>query len=226
MNQNSINDRKVTGQECIFQKKLLCFERALSTLKGYEGWVIGTTTLHLGWQSKQGEDAFCHTKLTPEIIKKGHSAIRVRIAAAEEEKERQNEWMEVLLVKPRQGVLALEKEKMPRMEAITELSSEDDDVLVFDRSQMEEYLREAADTNPIHLGEAAVLPGFLVMNECLLRLRKRGWVEEKAALEVRFLAPLHPDEEVYLSDSGQKDKGAVRLKTKQGEREILSIMEK
>ena len=56
------------------------------------------------------------------------------------------------------------------MKAITELGSEDDDTLAFSRSQMEEYLREAADTNPIHQGEAAVLPGFLVMNACLLRL--------------------------------------------------------
>ena len=80
--ENTVNDR--------LKKKLLCFERALSTLEGYEGWMIGTTTLHLDWQPKQGENEFCHTKLTPEIIKKGRSAIRVRIAAAEEEKEREN----------------------------------------------------------------------------------------------------------------------------------------
>ena len=78
--ENTVNDR--------LKKKLLCFERALSTLEGYEGWMIGTTTLHLDWQPKQGENEFCHTKLTPEIIKKGRSAIRVRIAAAEEEKEK------------------------------------------------------------------------------------------------------------------------------------------
>ena len=76
----------------------------------------------------------------------------------------------MLLVKPRQSVLVPEKEKMTLMKAITELGSEDDDTLAFSRSQMEEYLREAADTNPIHQGEAAVLPGFLVMNACLLRL--------------------------------------------------------
>ena len=111
--ENTVNDR--------LKKKLLCFERALSTLEGYEGWMIGTTTLHLDWQPKQGENEFCHTKLTPEIIKKGRSAIRVRIAAAEEEKERENEEMEVLLVKPRQSVLVPEKEKMPLMKAITEL---------------------------------------------------------------------------------------------------------
>ena len=78
--ENTVNDR--------LKKKLLCFERALSTLEGYEGWMIGTTTLHLDWHPKQGENEFCHTKLTPEIIKKGRSAIRVRIAVAEEEKER------------------------------------------------------------------------------------------------------------------------------------------
>ena len=77
--ENTVNDR--------LKKKLLCFECALSTLEGYEGWMIGTTTLHLDWQPKQGENEFCHTKLTPEIIKKGRSAIRVRIAVAEEEKE-------------------------------------------------------------------------------------------------------------------------------------------
>ena len=216
--ENTVNDR--------LKKKLLCFERALSTLEGYEGWMIGTTTLHMDWQPKQGENEFCHTKLTPEIIKKGRSAIRVRIAAAEEEKERENEEMEVLLVKPRQSVLAPEKEKMPLMKAITELGSEDDDTLAFSRSQMEEYLREAADTNPIHQGEAAVLPGFLVMNACLLRLWKKGWMKGQTALEVRFLAPLRPDEEVYLSDSGQEGRNAVYLRTKQEGKEILSITEK
>ena len=195
--ENTVNDR--------LKKKLLCFERALSTLEGYEGWMIGTTTLHLDWQPKQGENEFCHTKLTPEIIKKGRSAIRVRIAAAEEEKERENEEMEVLLVK---------------------LGSEDDDTLAFSRSQMEEYLREAADTNPIHQGEAAVLPGFLVMNACLLRLWKKGWMKGQTALEVRFLAPLRPDEEVYLSDSEQEGRNAVYLRTKQEGKEILSITEK
>ena len=60
--ENTVNDR--------LKKKLLCFECALSTLEGYEGWMIGTTTLHLDWQPKQGENEFCHTKLTPEIIKK------------------------------------------------------------------------------------------------------------------------------------------------------------
>ena len=43
--ENTVNDR--------LKKKLLCFERALSTLEGYEGWMIGTTTLHLDWQPKQ-----------------------------------------------------------------------------------------------------------------------------------------------------------------------------
>lgn len=188
--------------------------------------MIGTTTLHLDWHPKQGENEFCHTKLTPEIIKKGRSAIRVRIAVAEEEKERENEEMEVLLAKPRQSVLVPEKEKMPLMKAITELGSEDDDTLAFSRSQMEEYLREAADTNPIHQGEAAVLPGFLVMNACLLRLWKKGWMKGQTALEVRFLAPLRPDEEVYLSDSGQEGRNAVYLRTKQEGKEILSITEK
>ena len=70
MNQNSVNDRNVTMQEQDFQKHLLRFERTLSTLEGYEGWMIGTTTLHLDWQPKQGRNEFCHTKLTPEIIKK------------------------------------------------------------------------------------------------------------------------------------------------------------
>lgn len=212
-------------QERDFQKHLLRFERALSTLEGYEGWMIGTTTLHLDWRFKQGEDEFCHTKLTPEIIKKGRSAIRVRIAA-EEEKKRENEWMEVLLVKPRQGVLTSEKEEIALMKAITELSSEDDETLTFDRSHMEEYLREAADTNPIHQGEAAVLPGFLVMNECLFRLWKRGWIKEQTVLEVRFLAPLHPDEEVCLLDSEREGRNVMHLKTRQGEKEILSIEEK
>ena len=188
--------------------------------------MIGTTTLHLDWQPKQGENEFCHTKLTPEIIKKGRSAIRVRIAAAEEEKKWENEGREVLLIKPRQGVLVPEKEKMPLMKAITELGGEDDDTLAFSRSQMEEYLREAADANPIHQGEAAVLPGFLVMNACLLRLWKKGWMKGQAALEVRFLAPLHPDEEVYLLDSGQEERNAVHLRTKQEGKEILSITEK
>ena len=44
MNQNSVNDRNVTMQEQDFQKHLLRFERTLSTLEGYEGWMIGNYT--------------------------------------------------------------------------------------------------------------------------------------------------------------------------------------
>ncbi len=62
---------------------------------------------------------------------------------------------------------------MPLMKQLRNWEVRDDDTLAFSRSQMEEYLREAADTNPIHQG-AAVLPGFLVMNACLLRLWKKG----------------------------------------------------
>ena len=45
--ENTVNDR--------LKKKLLCFERALSTLEGYEGWMIGTTTLHLAGSQTGGE---------------------------------------------------------------------------------------------------------------------------------------------------------------------------
>ena len=64
------------------------------------------------------------------------------------------------------------------------------------------------------------------MNACLLRLWKKGWMKGQNALEVRFLAPLRPDEEVYLSDSGQEGRNAVYLRTKQEGKEILSITEK
>ena len=60
----------------------------------------------------------------------------------------------------------------------------------------------------------------------LLRLWKKGWMKGQTALEVRFLAPLRPDEEVYLSDSGQEGRNAVYLRTKQEGKEILSITEK
>lgn len=69
MNQNSVNDRNVTMQEQDFQKHLLRRTYPFH-LEGYEGWMIGTTTLHLDWQPKQGENEFCHTKLTPEIHQK------------------------------------------------------------------------------------------------------------------------------------------------------------
>ena len=51
-------------------------------------------------------------------------------------------------------------------------------------------------------------------------------MQGQTALEVRCLAPLRPDEEVYLSDSGQEGRNAVYLRTKQEGKEILSITEK
>lgn len=45
-------------QEQDFQKHLLRFERTLSTLEGYEGWMIGTTTLHLDCSPNRGRMSF------------------------------------------------------------------------------------------------------------------------------------------------------------------------
>ena len=52
---------------------------------------------------------------------------------------------------------------------------------------------------------------------------EEGLDEGQTALEVRFLAPLRPDEEVYLSDSGQEGRNAVYLRTKQEGREIFRL---
>ena len=60
--ENTVNDR--------LKKKLLCFERALSTLEGYRGMDDRHNYTSSGLAAKQGENEFCHTKLTPEIIKK------------------------------------------------------------------------------------------------------------------------------------------------------------
>ena len=59
--------------------------------------MIGTTTLrHLTGSPNRGRNEVCYTKINSRNHQKGRSAIRVRIAAAEEEKEWENEEMEVL----------------------------------------------------------------------------------------------------------------------------------
>ena len=71
------------------------------------------------------------------------------------------------------------------MKAAAELSSKDDDTLAFDRSQMEEYLREVADTNPIHQGELAVLPE---MEKCCIpdRVSDCGWYSSDLRIRSRL----------------------------------------
>ena len=247
----------------IRKEKLLDFERALSTLEGYEGWMIGTCKVSMRWCGKDiAENDTTEKKLIPQIIKKGRSAVRVRISAdaiteknyydAEEKeqdalqiqtgkaedkqiKTRQvkdeliDEWMEVLLVKPRMEVLIHEKKE--EITNTCRIGGNFTDMMTFSRIQMEEYLKEVSDTNPIHKGDKVVLPGFLVMNECLLHLAERDWIDdnrttdEDKTIEVRFLSPLYPDEAVYLLESSEEEAKKVHLKSQLGDREILVIIQ-
>ncbi len=195
----------------ILKEKLLAFESTLSTLDGYDGWMIGTCVICFEWLTDMNiRDCDSENNIALQIVKKGRSAVRVRMDADEE-------WMEVLLVKPRQDVLIYEKNE-------ESLSSNtfirhDKDTMSFTVSQMEEYLKKVSDTNPIHQGNGAVLPGFLVMNECLANLNENNFLKECKTLEVRFLSPLRPDEKVYLTKINEGEKCSIHLKTETGDRD-------
>jgi hypothetical protein len=159
-------------------KTLILMERALSVLEGYDGWVIGKCDLTYSGTSGGKMPAEYRT----ETVKRGSSLAMATVSG-------ENDFLKILLVKPSPKNGGKSRKTGSRKAAEVPL--------FFSENQVETYLNEVSDYNPIHKGQKAIVPGLLMMNRILEQIIPAPVSPFHA--ETRFLAPFPVGGEARLS---------------------------
>lgn len=224
------------------EAELLKMERSLSKLQGFDGWMIGKCHAFFALEPIENrKDKNCHNeRYVARIAKCGSSASIARvekqgdIPPLSQTQEYKGNFLQVLLVKP-----DVRKVKDPeRRDDIQNSKNLQGDFVVeetswhnlwpihFSADQLEYFLKESADQNPIHRGPDAIVPGFLMMNwiatSGLLRENESEKKDEKKderrdeknkieikyghiTLEAKFFFPLRVLEEAKLEYRTERD---------------------
>jgi hypothetical protein len=161
-------------------KTLILMERALSVLEGYEGWVIGICDLTYSGISGGKSTADYRT----EIVKRGSSLAMATVSG-------ENDFLKIMLLKPSPKTGGESRKKESSRHTGMHLS--------FSENQVETYLNEVSDYNPIHKGSGAIVPGLLMMNRILEQMIPATAYPFHA--EARFYMPLPVGAEAWLSVS-------------------------
>ena len=78
--------------------------------------------------------------------------------------------------------------------------------MTFSSKGLQQFLSVSGDTNPIHLGPGAVIPGLWILG----RLDEiYGRLSPARTLSIRFLSPVHTDDFVRLMQKGNRVTGTV-----------------
>ena len=210
------------------EAELLKIERALSDLRGFDGWMIGKcrASLHLLLEKGRGrEQSLRSGHYAAEIIKRGSASAVIRVEESKDgllppqEPGSQMNFLQVLLVNPRvrngarsigvarsERQIERQKENQRREEAEGRFS----EPVCFSAVQTENFLELSADRNPIHRGKGAIVPGFLILNRiaayCLKAHRgNAGWGSCRLDIEAKFLSPLPVGETAALESVCEKE---------------------
>ena len=174
------------------EKRLLCLEKVLSTLPDHKGWMIGKCRFTLA-KNARDNDAY-----TLEILRENQHLSEVRIQSGEN-----GDRLDVTLIKPAKKQKKLpgqpesaegrqeEKKKIGEETKMAEELPRQQEFLIT-REETDTYLEVSGDQNPIHRGEHAIAPGFLMANR-IIRM-----FEMPETVQVRFLAPLPVGESADL----------------------------
>lgn len=188
------------------QERLMCLERELSGLEGYQGWMIGKCRFSFGDGAEQeavpgAADAGKQSgKLR--VLRTGSRLAEVEILSADE-----RDRLTVTLVNSVPGSSAgLRRaetaERPPDPKYVQE--SRPAECFSATRAETDAYLEASGDCNPIHQGAHAVVPGFLMVNRIAQDCRNCR------EIAVRFYHPLYLGETARLivNESGaQKSAG-------------------
>lgn len=137
-----------------YTKRLLVLEGLLSTLPDCQGWMIAKCRFSLGNRKMKTSDQF-----PLQILKKDGRLAKIHICSfAGEEKD----LLDVTLINPGQRMTLGSWENME--------TEKEDYPFKVTREETDRYLREVKDQNPIHQGEGAIVPGFLMANKILKQL--------------------------------------------------------
>ncbi len=159
-------------------------ESALSEFQGFQGWVIGKCSV---WIRKTREE---REKLSHAILLKRNDMLAVFQVYGN---NRQFDGMlQVTLIKPYLKKSVEERRKDKRGKTLGNL--------VFSAEQINRFLDSVSDNNPVHRGDGAIVPGFMIMNDIMVRtgeevMKKIG---KNFVMEARFLVPMKVGEEAEL----------------------------
>ena len=202
-----------TEKEALRQKidigTLEAAERACAGIGGFDGWMIGIVRI---WWTGCGK---CSPLCSPAgadggqgtaaprvpapasacLVRRGPSVSVIETAAGDIS-------MRILLIRPAE-------ERAPSAETAAEDLSGRKALfsICISRGEAQAFLHRVGDANPLHRGNGAVLPGFLILNRVLAQMAERGGTAadgepsgeaSENAYEFRFTAPLFPMEPAVL----------------------------
>lgn len=182
-------------------------ERACAGIDGFEGWMIGSVTLRAaGQRPGSSEPPSAHLRRrgpSAAVIETGAGSIRMRVLlvhpAAHGKRLLREAGHPKADAPETQAEIPAERPAASRAGHPAEPADDgtgDAGELCISRAEMERFLQQTGDTNPLHSGADAILPGFLILNRIMSLLPEAPSPE--AALEFRFLSPLHPGEAALI----------------------------
>ncbi len=194
------------------KKRLLGLEKTLSGLSGYEGWMIAKCRFCLKEQKEDRAEELLHFEqpddqgYTYKMQVQGRDArlVKVRITG---QSRRAEERLEVTLIDPG----SLSREKQPDRTPVLAEDTRSSTPLTVTEKEIQSYLQAVNDTNPIHRGKDAIVPGFLMVNRLFEMFQ--DWIPDQLQMDVRFLTPLQVGEEAVFSMSSEENKKIILLKT-------------
>ena len=190
------------------QERLMILEKVLSELPGYLGWMIGSCRFSFGKEAGGN---------TP-----GQMQYSCDLAEVEIRNLTTEDQLRVMLVNAASGT-ETDRETTGKQHRDIRLpsSQKESEAFLVTREAIDTYLKESRDGNLIHRGEAAVVPGFLMVNRIL-----EGYGGCDAA-SVRFYLPLRCGETARLVEqkTGEHSR-TVELFTDRGRILQMKLQEK
>lgn len=198
------------------EEQMLLLERTLSTLSGYKGWVIGKCSFFLEKEPYPEEEQTCSLQ----VIRENSCLVDIGISQGKTERLR------VTLMRPAKNSAGTSKDTdqssgknagAPEEKAgKTDQDRNQAEKFLVTRGETDRYLTVSGDKNPIHQGENAIVPGFLMVN------RIAGMLKNPEKLQVRFFTPLPVGESAKLVIQGENGDEQTAELYRNGER-ILKI---
>ena len=200
------------------QERLMILEKTLSSLSGYRGWMIGTCRFSFGREDTP-EETSGQPQQTCQLAVLRSDA---RLAEVEITRPETGDQLRVMLVNAASGKESVRKTagKQPP-DTKTASPQKESETFLVTREEIDAYLQASRDENPIHRGENAVVPGFLMVNRIL-----EGY-GNAAAASVRFCQPLCCGKPAKLAEqkTGEHSR-TVELFTDQGRILQMKLQEK
>ena len=193
-------------------KRLLGLEKTLSGLAGYEGWMIAKCRFcfdekkgnHAGGTVDFDQPEDKSPVYQMQVLK---SDARLAQVCITEESRGKEDSLNVTLIDP--GCFSGEKGS-ERTNVLIKTSQSASSLKVTEK-EIQSYLQAVNDTNPIHQGERAIVPGFLMVNKMFEMFQI--FTTCPIQVDVRFLTPLQVGEEAEFTAKTEESKKIILLKT-------------